>query len=220
MPSLPQEDLDQARALEGSVFDDTWSKLRRFGASDPTGGLGANPMGGMGVGIVRNEAHPAFQMLQRTAPREADHLQNSSAIVRYVTTSPKELPGMNALTIPMEGFLPSSLDKIPISAFKEMDNAPGSSFQLYPRGRPIDPSTPLHEAGHSLRLARSGGQSGIPNITADRAADLLRQAERRGLIDSGLQLFGYGGDASHAALDAIAKMRAGGFKILPPTGQP
>jgi len=100
---LPQDDLDQARALQGSVFDDTWSKLRRWGATDPSGGLGANPMGGMSVGIVRNAEHPAFQLLRRIAPGAAENLERTPAIVRYTSTPGKDLfgQGMNAATVPI-----------------------------------------------------------------------------------------------------------------------
>jgi hypothetical protein len=235
MPSLTQDDLDQARSLEGSVFDDTWSKLRRFGASDPSGGLGANPMGGMGVGIVRNEAHPAFRGLQRMFPAEAEHLQKSPSIIRYASTDPKELSdaGASAMTIPFGGDwaqkvveaggfglpwkdLPQKYGygavmahglKMPVSALKEMANTPGSSIQLYPRGTPIPGDTMLHEAGHALRLAR-GDPNGIPKISPEKAASIIKQAWEAGILHGQ-----YRGDDTHTALDALARLRMGGFRV-------
>ncbi len=228
MPQLIQDDLAQARSLEGSVFDDWWSWLRRLGADDPTGGLG--PSGGMnvGAGIVRNEAHPAFRMLQRTAPREAAHLQRSPSIVRYADANPEDFSkqGIGATTIPIgvpySGGRESarhirqsvvandfrSPPRLPEQAWKEMANTPGSSLQLYPRGVPLPAQTPLHEAGHALRLARSGGRSGTPSISPTKAEDVLEQAWEEGLIHSD-----YKGDYIHAALDALARLRTGGFRV-------
>jgi hypothetical protein len=228
---LPQDDLDQARALQGSVFDDTWSQLRRWGASDPSGGLGANPMNGMGVGIVRNAEHPAFQLLRRIAPGAAENLERTPAIVRYTSTPGKDLfgQGMNAATMPMTtdtaqlirdagglrqavGF--SGAD-VPLSEIAEMANVPGSSIQVFPRNMMTtlgDPAaTALHEGSHAMRYARTGGASGLPNISPEKIEAIREQASRENL-----PFVSHPPDPVHAALDAITRLRSRGFWIESP----
>jgi hypothetical protein len=229
---LPQDDLDQARALQGSVFDDTWSKLRRWGASDPSGGLGANPMGGMGVGIVRNAEHPAFQLLRRIAPGAAENLERTPAIVRYTSAPGKDLfgQGMNAATVPITadtaqlirsaGGLRQAVGlsgtDVPLSEIAEMARTPGSSIQVFPRNMMTSLGDPaanaLHESAHAMRLARTGGADALPTISPAKVEAIREQANLEGI-----PFASHPSDPIHSALDAITRLRSRGFRIVAPT---
>ena len=83
--------------------------------------------------------------------------------------------------------------------------APGSSVQVYPHGQPIGDSLPIHEAAHSLRFARTGGETtGTPLISPEKATSVRIQAMKSGVP------FAWDTDPIHAALDALSGLRAGG----------
>lgn len=210
------------------MFDDTWSKLRRWGASDPSGGLG--PMNGMGVGIVRNAEHPAFQLLRRIAPGAAENLERTPAIVRYTSTPGKDLfgQGMNAATVPITadtaqlirsaGGLQQAVGftgaDVPLSEIAEMARTPGSSIQVFPENmsRLGDPAAnALHEGAHAMKFARTGGASGLPNISPEKIEAIREQASRENL-----PFVSHPPDPIHSALDAITRLRSRGFWIESP----
>jgi hypothetical protein len=216
-----------ANAMKGSV-NDTWtdSLVRAIlgrvpGAAQMTqgpfhsaGGIDQAAGGTTGmVGVVQNEAHPAYQWLLKNFPREARNLKRMPGITRYENVDPVELARAGNINAVTNAITPAVVARYPqgvrgsdvtASTLENLAATPGSTIQWYPRSGIPESQTPLHEAAHALRRGRSGGTEGTPTFTPQQ----IEEAARRGQ-QGGMEAGQYGGDIHHRALDFWARIRAG-----------
>lgn len=141
--------------------------------------------------VVANPEHRVFQQLLRENPTEALSLIRMPAVTKYMDMDPALLAakGGNAATVAV----PNAV-------------MPGTSVQMFPEGMSVAPETALHEAGHALRIGRSGGTQSVPQYSNPQ--EILDAAKR-----AGIRFGKYAGDLHHQALDAASKLRMGGFKV-------
>ena len=193
-------------------------QMRRNPNRAPIGGVQMPEPGEVVQSVVANPEHSAFQQLLRQFPAEAEHLIKMPGITRYADVAPAEMAkiGGRAATIPVTEQVAQQVAShgvirgvdATVEQIAELARTPGSTLQLFPKGMSVSPQTPLHEAGHALRFSRTENATGIPQITAAKAQEILAAAKKAGIATGR-----YGGDVIHQALDALSKLRAGGFSI-------
>jgi len=221
MPQLQQEDLDQARALKGSVFDDWYSALRRFGASDPMGGMGANPIGGMGVGVIRSLGTPeeieAQSMLKTLFPKVFRALERDPRAEYRIRYNPELAKGLKGLTT-------AELDPATKRPIGPVD------IQFQSQGlNKAGPETFAHEPLHGFYYASGKGgvaprgQQILEGLSAPEDVLAYLKAHPKGGPGHGAvarlaDVMAYKSGLAPTPYSSIPFPNAGGMKVAPPIG--
>ena len=209
--------VNQARSSKGSVFDTTFNKALRFGASDPMGGLG----------VVTNPANPVFSSMAKRVPSFAGALQKMRQLTEYAPKKAGEFQ-RNVLGV-TTGVKPEQVEVLRRHAQKGLGlpgpvkrtneelkrlydlnvQRQGSTLQsIRPglRGNEAE-TTPIHEGFHAL-YANKFPHSQVPEMADDRARELLnRVLERSGMSTPDMvRIVGqYSKDPQHGLVEALAQ---------------
>lgn len=188
--------------------------------------------------VVANPMHPAFQEIVKADPRWAQVLQRAKPSIEFAkkparvfdnargpiegvtqAIAPKNMAAVESIvgkgqgfrsTIPIE---PEELKRL----YQANQTNPGSTLQQYPTTHNTERPpmiAKIHEGLHSLYSGKSGGTSQLPNLSPDRARELMHRVLDR-TNTTAMERFRtaaqYNKDPAHGLIDAIAQYRHGKY---------